>query len=120
MTQKSTEQSLLFERGQGGIGRRGSLQIGDLHNAVLIGEGTVNGPNRKVEVLLLDTDNDIDLVTALRNHAHAHAGLAKHAKQVARDACTTAQVTADGRDERQALDNLDLERLDLLLDVAHK
>ena len=50
-----------MERGQGGIDRRGSLQVGDLHNAVLIGEGTVNGPNRQVEVLLLDTDNDVDL-----------------------------------------------------------
>ena len=39
---------------------------------------------------------------------------------MARDACTTAQVTADGRDERQTLDNLDLERLDLLLNVTNE
>ena len=120
MTQKSTVQSLLFERSQSGIDRRGSLQVGDLHNAILIGEGTVDGLNRQVEVLLLDTDNDVDLVTALRDHAHTHAGLAKHTKQMARDTCAAAQVTADGSDERQALDNLDLERLDLLLNVAHE
>ena len=109
-----------MERDQSGIDRRGSLQIGDLHNAVLVGEGAVNGLNRQVEVLLLHTDDDIDLVAALRNHTHAHASLAKHAKQVARDAGTTAQVTADGRDKCQTLDNLDLERLDLLLNVAHE
>ena len=39
---------------------------------------------------------------------------------MARDAGTTAQVTADRRDERQTLDNLNLERLDFLLDVAHE
>ena len=42
------------------------------------------------------------------------------AKQVARDASTTAQVAANGSDKCQTLDNLDLERLDLLLNVAHK
>lgn len=47
-------------------------------------------------------------------------GLAKHTKQMARDTCAAAQVTADGSDERQALDNLDLERFDLLLNVAHE
>ena len=39
---------------------------------------------------------------------------------MARDTCAAAKVTADGRDERQTLDNLDLERLDLLLNVAHE
>ena len=39
---------------------------------------------------------------------------------MARDTRAAAQVTADGRNERQALDNLNLERLDLLLNVAHK
>ena len=39
---------------------------------------------------------------------------------MARDTCAAAQVTADGRDERQALNDLDLERLDLLLNVAHE
>ena len=39
---------------------------------------------------------------------------------MAGDAGTTAQVTADRRDERQTLDDLNLERLNLLLDVAHK
>ena len=39
---------------------------------------------------------------------------------MARDACTAAQVTTDGRDKRQTLNDLDLKRLDLLLNVAHK
>ena len=76
-----------MERGRGGIDRHGSLQVGDLHNAVLVGEGAVNGPNRQIEVLLLYADNDVDLVAALRNHTYAHAGLTKHAKQMARDTC---------------------------------
>ena len=50
MTQKSTEQSLLFERGQSGIDRRRSLQIGDLHNAVFVGEETAGKPNHFGEV----------------------------------------------------------------------
>ena len=59
------ETRLLVERSQSGIDRRGSLQVGDLHNAVLIGEGTVNGLDRQIEVLLLHTDDNVDLVTAL-------------------------------------------------------
>ena len=39
---------------------------------------------------------------------------------MAGDAGTTAQVTADRRDERQTLDDLNLERLDFLLDVTHE
>ena len=39
---------------------------------------------------------------------------------MARDTGAAAQVTADGRDKCQTLDNLDLERLDLLLNVAHE
>ena len=71
-----------MERSQSGIDRRGSLQVGDLHNAVFVGEGTVNGLNRQVEVLLLDTDNDVDLVEmCIRDSMSAATGGSAQAAQ---------------------------------------
>src|SRR5699024_6648585 len=84
---------------------------------LLLDETVVDDGDRLFKVFVFHTDDDVDLIASLCDHANVDVVVSQCRKQTAADARTGAHIASDGRDERDLIGYLDMIRMALPADV---